>query len=414
MKIIITESQLRGLISEKRSHPELNKAETFSQFLTRVLSKSSIENIFASFRDKLHTTDVNKNNEYGTPTGFYSYPLSSYNIKPDMDEHSFRASFPYKNELEYLYFIVLNTRKGVLTSSTTKEELDSYVGEIKERYGWVHAVSNMCDSFLDGKFESRYVNQGVFHDTHLFWLFLYSVANSISPEKENSVLSRKSRMAKINILCREIGVNGFIDYEGHGYIHSAEPKQAVFFKIKNIAETYIYSGTKNVPKFTEDVSIIKRKNGDYNIIDKNNRLLSKEWFGYIYPFKDDIAFVLKNKKINIINKNGVLLSDIWFDDIKRLISSVFVVKNGSKYTLMDKNGKLLNDNWFSEIEGFRNGIARISLNNKYNFINVSGKLISDIWYDQAYITDTPGIFSVVKNGKNLYIDEKGVVIDKKP
>ena len=42
-------------------------------------------------------------------------------------------------------------------------------------------------------------------------------------------MQKKSKQNRINLICRKIGVNGFIDYEGHGFIHPAEPSQAVFF-----------------------------------------------------------------------------------------------------------------------------------------------------------------------------------------
>ena len=57
-------------------------------------------------------------------------------------------------------------------------------------------------------------------------------------------------------------MNGFVDYEGKEYIHSAEPKQSVFFKVKNLGEVFIYEK----PKISDNTFKNAIQNKEYEFI----------------------------------------------------------------------------------------------------------------------------------------------------
>jgi len=221
-------------LDEARSNPEKNPRVTFGMFMDNLVNKYTYENIFVSFRNDLHVTDVNVNNKYSTPTGVYSYPLISYfRNKYDlsrMDEGMFREAFPYQSKLPYMYFIVLKSHNGILDENTTFEQVVPYVKKIMDLYGDITPVYKTCELYLNKDFKSTY-NSSPYHEAHNFWLFLYEVAAYITKNKKQHA---------INIICTKIGVNGFVDYKGNGYIHPSEPKQAVFFRIKPIADVLIY------------------------------------------------------------------------------------------------------------------------------------------------------------------------------
>src|SRR5574343_464491 len=97
MKLIITEQQFKQLINinELRSNPDKNVDPSFNEFFDNLISKFNIDDIFVSFRNSMNVTDVNPNNQYNTPTGFYSYPLKSY--KADINELKFKNTFNEKS-----------------------------------------------------------------------------------------------------------------------------------------------------------------------------------------------------------------------------------------------------------------------------------------------------------------------------
>ena len=50
------------------------------------------------------------------------------------------------------------------------------------------------------------------------------------------------------------------------------------------------------------------------MIDTNGKLLSEQWFDYIYNFnKNGFAIVELKNKLNLIDTNGKLLSQQWFN-----------------------------------------------------------------------------------------------------
>ena len=83
-KITISESQIinaiRKVINEARRNPETNVDENFAEFYNRMIQKAPRENIFISFRDTTHVTDVNPKSTYNTPTGFYTYQIGRAHV----------------------------------------------------------------------------------------------------------------------------------------------------------------------------------------------------------------------------------------------------------------------------------------------------------------------------------------------
>ena len=231
-------TKYKDFLFESRSHKETNVDYTFNEYIHKLIYEFGINDLFVSFRkydDKV--TDINPTNHYDTPSGFYTYPLSSFGdeITDDITERDFRALFPYNDKLPYIYFFVLKNKDNILDDTTPKEKLDIYAKRIKSLYKNNADVKALCNEFLSGDYDSMYAIENdidIIHDTHLFWVFLFDICEIIS-KKENVTLT-------YTILCNKIGVNGFADYTGEGYIHHHEPHQAVFFKVKTIGELFLY------------------------------------------------------------------------------------------------------------------------------------------------------------------------------
>ena len=69
-----------------------------------------------------------------------------------------------------------------------------------------------------------------------------------------------------------------------------------------------------IDDFTNGFAIVVNFNGKENYIDKHGNLLLNEWFDKCENFYKKIAFVEKNGLWNIISRNGKIVSDIWFKD----------------------------------------------------------------------------------------------------
>jgi hypothetical protein len=206
---------------------------------------------------------------------------------------------------------------------------------------------------------------------------------------------RKRKETAISLICTKVGINGFIDYNGDGYIHPSEPKQAVFFKVKNIANIYTFKSPKvnseyfkkNIDKmklnFIDGFAIVSRTyepNYDkYNFVDKSGNLLSKQWFDHVNDFNDGLAKVILNNKNNFIDKSGNFISKQWFSVAYNFNDGLAVVvqiddSNNPKYNFLDKSGNLLSKQWFDRVAFLINGFYKCTLNNLVYYIDNSGNL----------------------------------------
>ena len=426
-KITISERQLintiKSVINEARRNSETNVDKSFTSFYNKMIEKAPIENIFVSFREDTHVTDVNPVNVYNTPTGFYSYPLSTFAIPENPTEDNFRGLFPFGNDREYINFFILKTHDGILTEGTDKSTLDMYVERIKKLHPNVVEVHKLCDSFIANTYSSDYINEDperqVYHMTHLFWLFLYDVAKAV---QAGNIQNR------INLICREIGVNGFIDY-GDKYIHRLEPMQAVFFKIKNLGKTFIYekpriSGAFNkravqnkehkvIQKLTSDIKLIKVL-GYYGLADNSGKIISKGWFDFISNFYNGYARVKLNNMWNLINENGNLISPKkWYNRIGYFEKWVATVELNGKSNFINQDGELLSSKWFDQVGNFRDGLAMVKLGDKWSFISEDGELaFPDKWFDNID-SFNHGLAKVELNGKYNFIKKDGELVSLK-
>lgn len=128
---------------------------------------------------------------------------------------------------------------------------------------------------------------------------------------------------------------------------------------------------------------------EYNLIDKNGRILYKKWFELIEDLRDGVARVIfENNMENVINEQGELISQTWSKHIRTYPNSnVFMVIGGdSRYNLMDKKGDILYEDNFVNIEKFQDNeeIPYFIIkheNGKYNISDKNGNLLYDTWYD---------------------------------
>lgn len=358
---------LESLNLEARSNPELNPKQTWESFVKDLLTKVNYENLYVSFRESIYTTDINRKNEYETPTGVYAYPVMSYFAsKEDMlksPEKYFRGEFPYQNRQPYMLFMDIKDTSKILSEETPKEKLDEYVKKIDNIYGKKQPVHMYCELFLNNKYQSQY-SITPYHDTHRFWLFLYSIAPYIN--------KGGSKQTTITNICNAIGVDGFVDKTGDGYIHPAEPKQAVFFKVKNIADVYVYQ---------------KETTKDYKIVYTNDK---KHYF--YNRFGEDITLMIDAKTKKPIKELPVKLQANQFSHGFIRVSDHTIVN----HNFMREDGSFLAKNFYPYIESpSGQPLIMVAIDKQMqrrNLMDMNGDLLLPFYTD--YITQREKFYLV--------------------
>jgi alkyl sulfatase BDS1-like metallo-beta-lactamase superfamily hydrolase len=68
-------------------------------------------------------------------------------------------------------------------------------------------------------------------------------------------------------------------------------------------------------KQTKQPILITSKDGRFNFVDADNKIISSQWFDDCGDFDDaDLAWVVKDSKHNYINTDGKIMLNQWYDD----------------------------------------------------------------------------------------------------
>ena len=123
----------------------------------------------------------------------------------------------------------------------------------------------------------------------------------------------------------------------------------------------------------------------YNLIDKQGKIFSEQWFEWIEFFHEGFARVQRtNGEYNFIDKDGKFLSEQWFNWVDNFYDGLAVVQRGDyEYNFIDKDGKFLSEQWFNWIDDSYDSIIRVLRGDgKFIKIDKTGKFIkncSRIW-----------------------------------
>jgi hypothetical protein len=221
------------LLGEKRAVAGvMNPNENLGALLDKLYKDYGYDKVYVSFRDSKHVGKINPNNQYGTPTGLYTYKLSNYITTPVDNLEEFRRKFPFASDRKFAQFLVVNDNIVQLNSSTSKGVLDGYVKKIMSMYPNIDPIQGLCKNWLDGSYQSYYSESK--NDTHRFWLFLYDV---VSYSKDRS---SQSKVNMFSSLCRKLGIDSFDDDKCEGWIHPNEKCQTVFLRSNLFKDEYVF------------------------------------------------------------------------------------------------------------------------------------------------------------------------------
>jgi hypothetical protein len=210
---------------------------------------------------------------------------------------------------------------------------------------------------------------------------------------------------------------------------------------KNNVKQIPYDGIGGIRfgEATQGYAVIKKQNGEVNLINQDLKIMWKEWVKDIcideisegiaccevgddyevkyinvetgetlgntifwtgYPFENGLAYV-KNEynKVNMLNKQGKLLFDEWFNEILRYDNRLRIISH-DKSAITDCDGNVLGKFW-AEIVLWRNDeelilIAQDGDNAKY-IIDGDGKIIC------VYPEGFRNIYRLGQTGKHIII-----------
>lgn len=142
---------------------------------------------------------------------------------------------------------------------------------------------------------------------------------------------------------------------------------------KLFEEDFLYA-----TEFINGYSIVKRKNGLFNIATETGRFASKEDFNLIILTNDGLFPIRKtNEKMNFFDaKNETLLCNQDFDYVRPFRENrafVYIKQKGCNY--IDAKGEFISKEFFDEGHDFFQNIAMIKRKNLFNFINPDGKIL---------------------------------------
>lgn len=170
--------------------------------------------------------------------------------------------------------------------------------------------------------------------------------------------------------------------------------------VESVVNKLLINEGKNNPKATIN-NVQELLNQGYN---------PEDVFDWVYRLSDDVYEVKLNNKHNLINKEGKIISKQWFDDVTGFSGGFAMVRLYNKgWNFIDRDGEIISDQWFDKVYEFYEGFAVVELNGECNFIDANGKYLSDQWFDYAnwFLN---GRASVKLDGEWYKIDKKGKLV----
>jgi hypothetical protein len=325
------------LLGEKRAvSGVMNPNENLGALLDMLYKNFGFDNVYLSFRSSKHVGKINPNNQYGTPTGLYTYKLSNYIETPVDNLEEFRRKFPFAADRPYAQFLVVNDNIVQLNSSTPKGVLDGYVKRIMNMYPNIDPIQGLCKNWLDGSYQSYYGESK--NDTHRFWLFLYDV---VAYSKDRS---SQNKVNMFSSLCRKLGIDSFDDDKCEGWIHPNEKCQTVFLRSNLFKDEYVL----DLEKIGSKSSAVDMKGSSEDKLkwllglsrDKVIELISRNVLGDLIIELSGHIDVIMDKLDGDILEN--MISNMTYSGINRLLSNSKNIGQLSELVLKAKGKNLEN------------------------------------------------------------------------
>ena len=159
---------------------------------------------------------------------------------------------------------------------------------------------------------------------------------------------------------------------------------------------------------SEYFAIVSKKSGNttlYNFMTAEGKVISKEWFIKVEPFKKDYEAV-RVERIggyqNLLNREGrLIILHNRYEILTPLIDGRAIVKNVyGEQNIINSKGSLISRRWMYNVICFNGDFARVEVEkNRYNFVDMKGKFL--LKRSAAFTSFNKFIIAIA--GKNLTV-----------
>lgn len=295
-------------ILELRKNPTVNSKLSVNAAIDEALNKNAgkmilpgIENVFVSFT-KVDKLGINPKSEFGTPLGIFAYPARYVQELTkdgkDMSALPWAGNEPWAN--------IFSVRGNIvdLNNMTVDEREDYY----KKLIDYLSTLSQHGREYWAKRFDSitdkaAWASDFSDYPGGRFWYVTMEISKIVA-----SILKSSSQVAW-NTIFRKIGIDGCVDNENTGIIHTNEPTQAVFFSINTIVNntrlknSHNYSPTKLKMLSRRDEEQKKFNADTRKMIDSMSS--EDQWNWIIQKYQDEpiiagkYARYIKNPKVRM-------------------------------------------------------------------------------------------------------------------
>lgn len=351
-------------------------------------------------------------------TGLYGY-------RNDKNKVVIEAKFKYANGFKHGYAVV-SAKKGVgLIDKTGKWAIEPRYEQIQILdNGFIKLMTSYSTFYLrkDLKPVFKLQDDLIANEAENFWV--------VYGRGYTSVIDQNGVTYELKGRPYWLGDTYFMDDKGNlAEIKGLISKNTAYNESINIYETYSYKYINAQGQevldlkyydaaypFQEGLAKIK-KDGQYNFIDKNGKVISKMWYDQAGNFEDGKAWVVTGEDYYYLAKDGSLIKDqTEAEPVPEIAGDYAVItKNYDQYGLVDKANKFIvepiYDGIFAQFEG---EIYIIKKGELFGFFIPESKKIIDAQYTDYYI-DRKNKEIIVSDEKEQYgvIDYQGkVIIDR--
>lgn len=142
------------------------------------------------------------------------------------------------------------------------------------------------------------------------------------------------------------------------------------------------------------------------MLNKNRRVQNQTYYD---SFNNRGYHNMENYKYQIVDKDGKPLSQNYFDKIGFFNNDLAPVSVNGKWGYINKQGDFIIKPKFDSANGFFNSLAKVMVNDKAAIIDINSHYIIPPKYDRIDVTSN-NIFMVKKGDKYGYINQDGKVI----
>lgn len=231
--------KIKDVILELRKNPTVNSKLSVNDAVDKALDDldnnkipeilPGIANLFVSIT-KVDKLGINPKSEFSTPIGIFAYPAEYVHERlrggKDTNSLPFAGEYPYVN--------IFSVRGNIIDlNNITPEELDEYYFKLETYWNDIMQHYRPLD---DNNIEDLFKIMDDAESKAMFknklggqlWYVTMEMADYMSP------IFGSAAPKVWNRIFRSIGIDGCVDNEDTGIIHTSEKTQAVFFSINAI------------------------------------------------------------------------------------------------------------------------------------------------------------------------------------